>query len=140
MRDYTLVLDIDGTIVDSPPCVDYAEWEAMTRATHYPPIPRAIECIRELARRADAVVFLTARSERLRDATIGYLQLHLPSVPRNTISMRAESDEGTPPILSKWARLHNLHLGPSLIVDDDPGMRVCARAGDGFWLAPGCWK
>lgn len=133
----TIILDVDGTLLDSPPCDDdYAEWERRILAEPCMPVPGAVEGVAALLARypAATVQIITARSERLLCATYHALEAHYPQRVAGAYHCHAE---GRARKLLELAYL--LADGPALILDDDPAIADWIRPVDRLWLAPACW-
>ncbi len=120
-----LAIDVDGTLSVTPPCLDFAEWEAQILAEHHPAHPEAIARIPALLANHDAAILLTARSERLRRVTRAWLRLRFPLLSGLPLSMRPVACH-LPPPESKLKRLSHWRRDSVTIVDDDPAMEAGA--------------
>lgn len=137
------VLDLDGTLCDSPPVVggDYAAWERAIAASPPPLVDGARPGVGAILGAGLEPIVLSARSERIRAATRVWIDAVFPGLRGVDINLRAP-DDSRPSVLSKLERLEAYRRqreGRVLLVDDDPAMRHAVREGDVFALAPGCW-
>lgn len=127
-RPRAVIFDLDGTVSDCSPrnhLVDGPEkdWEAFADlCTEDKPIDWAVEMIRVLASSGYTILFVTARTSRVRDQTELWISRHIGAGISYRLYMRAAGDWRAPALIKKDlffdAVSPNFHV--LLAVDDSP--------------------
>jgi hypothetical protein len=135
-----LALDIDGTLADNTLLAelfrdDPEEWHEEVAAGRVMVLEEARAELSRCNLAGQRIVFVTSRSEELREPTAAWLNLHFHDLP-GALYMRSLGDR-RPGWQVKADHLNDLRGEERVVmVDDDWLCRSALRPGDHFLLAP----
>jgi len=129
----TVVMDLDGVLADTRARMQHLRarprnWDAFfTEAASDPVHPEGLALATEAAARGAALVYLSGRPERTREATQAWLEQ--VGAPAGPLLLRREDDRRPARVVKVEALRALAAQGPiAVLVDDDPDVVAAVRA------------